>query len=161
MSRLTATLRLLPIVGAAAFGVILGIGIGNLHGWDLAPGQRQRARRVLALVAPGQSHAPERWIAARLQPVATGVVTGAVWLWLLVLELAAISGEFMAPYSTGIQSLVVGSPLVVHVLIIGVLIVVTFHLLFPIVEPKRRAMLVWRFSQGRFAAKCCSPCTSG
>ena len=36
MSRVAAALRLLPIVGAAAFGVILGIGIGNLHGWDWA-----------------------------------------------------------------------------------------------------------------------------
>ena len=40
-----------------------------------------------------------------------------------------------------------------HVLIIVVLIVVTFHLLFPIIEPKRRAMLVWHLTQGRLTAK--------
>ena len=53
----------------------------------------------------------------------------------------------------GIQSQEVGSPLVVHVLIIGFLIVVTFHLLFPIIEPMRRQMLVWRFTQGTLTAK--------
>jgi hypothetical protein len=36
MSRVRAALLSLPLVGGAAFGVILGIGIGNLHGWDWA-----------------------------------------------------------------------------------------------------------------------------
>jgi hypothetical protein len=153
MSRITATLRLLPIVGAAAFGVILGIGIGNLHGWDWAlAGAGVLAASWLWSYQVSPTPRSAR-IAARLQPVATGVVAGAVWLWLLVLGACGYLLVLMAPYSTGIQSLVVGSPLVVHVLIIGVLIVVTFHLLFPIVEPKRRAMLVWRFTQGRLTAK--------
>jgi hypothetical protein len=153
MSRVAAILRLLPMVGAAAFGVILGIGISNLHGWDwaLAGGSVLAASWLWSYqVSPTPRSARN---AARLQPVATGVVTGAVWIWLLVLGACGYLLVLVAPYSTGIQCLVVGSPLVVHVLIIGVLIVVTFHLLFPIVEPKRRAMLVWRFSQGRFTAK--------
>ena len=153
MYRLRMTLRCLPIVGAAAIGVILGIGIGNLHGWDWA----LAAAGVLAAswlgsywIIPTPRSAR---IAARLQPVAAKVGTGAVWLWLLVLGACGYLLVLMAPYSTGIQSRVVGSPLVVHVLIIGFLIVVTFHLLFPIIEPKRRAMLVWRVTQGRFTAK--------
>ena len=60
MSRVRATLPALFIVGCIAIGVLLGIGIGNLHGWDWSVGRRWRARRVLALVVPGQSHVPER-----------------------------------------------------------------------------------------------------
>jgi hypothetical protein len=92
-------------------------------------------------------------IAARLQPVATKAGIGAVWLWLLLLGACGYLLVLVAPYSTGIQSLVMGSPLLVHVLIIGLLIVVTYHLLFPIIAPKRRAKLVWNFTQGTPVAK--------
>lgn len=36
MPRVTAIGYGLFFVGAVAFGVVLGIGIGNLHGWDWA-----------------------------------------------------------------------------------------------------------------------------
>jgi hypothetical protein len=153
ISRVRVTLRCLPIVGAAAIGVILAIGIGNLHGWDWAlAGAGVLAASWLWSYSISPTPRSAR-IAARLQPVAAKVGTGAVWLWLLVLGACGYLLALMAPYSTGIQSLVVGSPLIVHVIIIGLLIIVTYHLLFPIVEPKRRAMLVWRFTQGRLTAK--------
>jgi hypothetical protein len=88
-----------------------------------------------------------------LQPVAAKAGTGAVWLWVLILGACGYLLALMAPYSTGIQSVVVGSPLVVHLLIIGLLIAATYHLLFPIIEPKRRAMLVWKFTKGTPGAK--------
>jgi hypothetical protein len=153
VSRVRVTLRCLPMVGAAAIGVILAIGIGNLHGWDWA----LASAGVLAAswlwsysISPTPRSAR---IAARLQPVAAKAGIGAVWLWLLLLAACGYLLALMAPYSAGIQSLVVGSQLIVHVLIISLLIVATYHLLFPIIEPKRRAMLVWNFTRGTPAAK--------
>lgn len=153
MSRVRLALRCLPLPGGLAIGLILAIGIGNLHGWDwVLAGVGVLAASWLTTfwVIPTPLIAR---IGARLQPVAAKVGTGAVLLWLLVLGACGYLLVLMAPYSTGIQSLVVGAPLVVHVLIIVLLIVVTYHLLFPIIEPKRRAMLVWRFTQGRLTAK--------
>jgi hypothetical protein len=152
-SRVRATLMSLLLAGAVAIGVILGIGIGNLRGWDWA---LAGAGVLAASWLWSYQVSPTPWsarIAARLQPVAAKVGTGAVMLWGLVFLACGYVLVLVAPYSTGIQSLVVGSPLAVHVLIIVGLIVVTYHLLFPIIEPKRRAMLVWHFTQGRFTAK--------
>jgi hypothetical protein len=146
MSRVRLALRCLPLLGALAIGLILAIGIGNLHGWDWAlagAGVLAASWLTTFWVIPTPRIAR---IGARLQPVAAKVGTGAVLLWLLMLGACGYLLVLMAPYSTGIQSLVVGAPLVVHVLIIVLLIVVTYHLLFPIIEPKRRAMLVWRFT---------------
>jgi hypothetical protein len=94
-----------------------------------------------------------RRIAARLQPVAAVVGLGVAGLWALVFLASCYLVVLMAPYSPGIQTLVVGSPLIVHALIIAGLIFVTLLLLFPLIEPKRRAMLVWRVTQGGFMAK--------
>jgi len=41
----------------------------------------------------------------------------------------------------------------VHIVIIAALIVVAYHLLFPLIEPKRRAVLIWRVTQGGFIDK--------
>ena len=124
-----------------------------MHGWDWAlAGACVLAVSWLSSFQLSPTPRSDR-IAKRLQPVAAKVGAGAVMLWGLMLRACGYLLVLMAPYSTGIQSMVVGSPLVVHVLIIVVLIVVTFHLLFPIIEPKRRAMLVWRFTQGRLTAK--------
>jgi len=59
----------------------------------------------------------------------------------------------IAPFSPGLQTQEVGSPLFVHLLIIIVLIGVTFLLLFPLIEPKRRAWLVWCVTQGGLKVK--------
>jgi hypothetical protein len=99
---------------------------------------------------------PTSWsvrIAARLQPTAAIIGVGVAGLCGLVFLASCYLVVLMAPYSPGIQTLVVGSPLVVHALIIGGLIFVTFLLLFPLIEPKRRATLVWRVTQGGFMAK--------
>ena len=153
ISRVRATLISLLPTGAAAVGVIFGIGFGNLHGWDWAlagAGVLAAAWLLSYQVSPTGRSAR---IAARLGPVAAKVGTGAVLVWGLLFLACGYVVVLMAPYSTGIQSRVIGSPLVMHILIIGVLIVVTYHLLFPIIEPKRRAMLVWRFTQGRLTAR--------
>ena len=153
MSRVRLALRCLPLPGGLAIGLILAIGIGNVHGWDWAlagAGVLAASWLTTFWVIPTPRIAR---IGARLQPVAAKAGTGAVWLWGLVLLACCYVFVLMAPYSTGIQFRVVGSPLAVHVLIISLLIVVTYHLLFPIVEPKRRAMLVWNFTRGTPAAK--------
>ena len=59
----------------------------------------------------------------------------------------------MAPFSPGLQTQEVGSPLFVHLLVIGFLIVVTFPLLYPLIEPLRRQKLVWLITQGPLIAK--------
>jgi hypothetical protein len=154
MSRVRATLSSLFIVGCIAIGVVvLGIGVGNLHGWDWALAGAAVLAASWLWSYRFRPTARSARIAARLQPVAAKVGIGAVRLWGLVLLACCYVLVLMAPYSPGIQSLVVGSPLAVHVLIIVALIVLTYHLLFPIIEPKRRAMLVWRFSQGKLTAK--------
>jgi len=88
-----------------------------------------------------------------LQPVATGVVTDAVRLWGLLFLAWCYLVALIAPFSPGLQTWEVGSPLVVHLLIIIFLIGVTFLLLFPLIEPKRRAWLVWCVTQGKPIAK--------
>ena len=97
--------------GAVAIGVIIGIGIGNLHGWDWAlAGAGVLAASWLWSYQVSPTPGSAR-IAARLQPVAARVGTGAMLLWGLVFLACGYVVVLMAPYSTGIQSLVVGSPL--------------------------------------------------
>jgi hypothetical protein len=154
MPRVTAIGYGLIFAGAIAFGVVVfGIGIGNLHGWDWAVAG---ASVLAASWLLSYRISPTSWsdrIAAWWQPVAAGVVIGAVWLFVLVELACGYLLLLIAPFSPGLQTQEVGSPLVVHLVIIVVLIVVTFHLLFPLIEPKPRAVLVWRFTQGRFMAK--------
>jgi len=153
MPRVVSIAVLLPGVGGAAIGVILGIGISNVHGWYWAlAGAVVLAASWLASYAINSTPRSTR-IVTRVQPVASRIVRGVLVLWALLLALDGYLLVLVAPYSTAIQSTVLGSPLVVHVAIIALLMGVTYHLLFPIVEPKRRAMLVWRFTQGRFTAK--------
>jgi hypothetical protein len=143
----------LVFAGAVAFGVVLGIGIGNLHGWDWAlAGAGVFAASLLFSywISPTPRTA---WIGARLQPVATTVVGGVLGLCGLVIVACGYLLALMAPFSPGLQTQEVGSPLFVHLLIIGFLIGVTFLLLFPLIEPKRRAWLVWNVTQGRPMAK--------
>jgi hypothetical protein len=92
-------------------------------------------------------------IAARLQPVATTVVGGILVLCGLVIVACFYLLALIAPFSPGLQAQEIGSPLFVHLSIIGFLIVVTFYLLFPLIEPKRRAWLVWNVTQGKPMAK--------
>jgi hypothetical protein len=151
MSRIRATLTFLPIGGGIAIGAV--IGIGNVHGWDWAlAGAGALVVSWLGSYRISSTPRSAR-IAARLQPVATGVFTGIMGLCVLVMVACGYLLVLIAPFSPGLQTLEVGSPLVVHVLIIVGLIVVTFILLFPLIEPKRRAWLVWRVTQGRFMAK--------
>jgi hypothetical protein len=154
MPRVTAMGYGLFFVGAIAFAVVVfGIGISSLHGWDWA---LAGASVLAASWLWSYWISPTRWstrIAASLQPVAARVASGAVWLWVCVVLADGYLLLLVAPFSPGLQTQEVGSPLVVHVLIIVVLVVVTFHLLFPLIEPKRRAVLVWRFIQGRAMAK--------
>jgi len=154
MSRIRATLTLLLFVGLITMSVIVfSIGIGHVHGWDWA----LTGAGVLIVswlwsyqLSPTSRSAR---IAARLQPVATGVFTGFIGLWVLVMVACGYLLVLMAPFSPELQTREVGSPLFVHLLIIGFLIVVTFILLFPLIEPQRRAWLVWRVTQGRLMAK--------
>ena len=133
--------------------MVLGIGIGNLHGWDWAlTGAGVFAASLLFSywISPTPRTA---WIGARLQPVATTVVGGVLGLCGLVIVACGYLLVLMAPFSPGLQTQEVGSPLFVHLLIIGFLIGVTFLLLFPLIEPKRRAWLVWNVTQGKPMAK--------
>jgi hypothetical protein len=153
LRRVTAMRYSLVPVGGAAFGMILGIGLGNLHGWDWAlagVGALTAAWLLSYYVSPTSWSAQ---IATALQPGAAKVVIGAVWAWALLLLACGYLLLLVAPFSEGLQTQEVGAPLIVQVAIIVVLLGVTFHLLFPLVKPKPRAMLVWRFTQGRFTAK--------
>jgi hypothetical protein len=153
MPRVTAIGYGLLFAGAVAFGVVLGIGFGNLHGWDWAlagAGVFVAAWLGSYGISPTKRSA---WIAARLQPVATNAFAGILGLCGLVIVACGYLLVLMAPFSPGLQTLEVGSPLVVHVLIIVVLIGVTFILLFPLIEPLRRQKLVWRVTQGPLMAK--------
>jgi hypothetical protein len=64
----------------------------------------------------------------RLQPVAVIAFTGFMGLCVLVMVACGYLLLLMAPFSPGLQTQEVGSPLIVHVLVIVILIVVTFHL---------------------------------
>ena len=143
----------LVFAGAVALGVVLGIGFGNLHGWDWAlAGACVLAASLLFSywISPTPRAA---WMGARLQPVVTTVFAGILGLCGLVIVACVYLLTLMAPYSPGLQTQEVGSPLFVHLLIIGFLIGVTFHLLFPLIEPKRRAWLIWNVTQGKPMAK--------
>src|SRR5262249_5969058 len=81
MSRVKATLLSLVAIGAAALGMILGIGIGNLHGqdWALAGlGMLVAAWFLSYYVSPTALSAR---IGTRLQPVAVKAGVSAVWVW--------------------------------------------------------------------------------
>jgi hypothetical protein len=151
--RAAATLLLLLLAVPLSAGVIIGIGIGNLHGWDWAlagAGVLAAAWLMSYWIFPTSRSAR---IAARLRPAATVVGLGVAGLWALLFLASCYLVVLMAPYSPGIQTRVVGSWLAVHVVIIIGLIVVAYHLLFPLIEPKRRAVLVWRATQGGFIVK--------
>ena len=153
ITRVAATLLLLLLAGPIAAGVISGIGFGNLHGWDwaLAGAGVLAAAWLLSYWLIPTSRSTR--IAARLQPAATVVGLGVAGLWALLFLTSCYLVVLMAPYSPGIQTQVVGSWLIVHVVIIVGLIVIAYHLLFPLIEPKRRAVLVWRVTQGGFIGK--------
>ena len=55
--------------------------------------------------------------------------------------------ELMAPFSPELQTREVGSPLFVHLVTIGLLIVAALHLLFPLIGPQQRDKLVWQVTQ--------------
>jgi hypothetical protein len=153
ISRAAAALQVLPIAGAIALGVIIGIGFGNLHGWDWAiAGASVLAAAWLLSYWVFPTDRSTR-VAARLQPAAAAVGLGVAGLWALVFLTSCYLLLLMAPYSPGIQTVVVGSWLVVHVAVMAGLIVIAYHLLFPLIEPKRRAVLVWRVTQGGFINK--------
>ena len=153
MFRIRRVLVLLPVVGAVAAVVIwLSSDLVHLHGWDWA------LAGVGVLVVSwlwSYRFSPTPWSARFVAPlwsVGTKVVAGALLGWGL-LCCAAIYLWFLAvPFFRGLQTREVGAPLW-HVLVIVVLIAVTFHLLFPMIEPKRRAVLVWHVTQGKLTAK--------
>ena len=137
--RVVATLALLILSGAIAAGVVGGIGFGNVHGWDwvmVGAGCLAAAWLLSFWLSPTSQ---SKRIAKRLRPAATVVGYGVLGLWLLMFVASGYLVMLMAPYSPEIQNAVVGSWLVVHVAIIFGLIVVAYHLLFPLIEPKRRA----------------------
>jgi len=153
MSRVRVVLEGLPVVAGAGIGVIFGIGIGNLPGWVwVLAGAGVLAASWLLSYALLPTPRSAR-IATRLQPVATKIRIGAVRLWVRTIVFLVYLLALMAPFTTGLRMLEVDSPLFVQILIIIVLTVVNFLLLFPLVAPKRRALLVWRFTQGRGTAK--------
>ena len=153
ISRVAATLLCLLLAGPIAAGVVGGIGFGNVHGWDwaLAGAGVLAAAWLLSywLVPTPRS----KRIAKRLQPAVTVIGLSVAGLCLLMFVASGYLVVLMAPYSPGIQTLIVGSWLVVHVVIIVGLIIVAYHLLFPLIESKRRAVLVWRVAQGGFIGK--------
>jgi hypothetical protein len=154
MPRVTAIGYGLVFAGAVAFGVVvLGIGIGHLHGWDWAVAVASVLAASLVFSYWISPTPWATWIGARLQPVVITVYAGILGLCGLVILACGYLLALMAPYSPGLQTQEIGSPLVVHLVIIGFLIGVTFYLLFPLIEPKRRAWLVWNVTQGKAMAK--------
>jgi hypothetical protein len=142
MSRISVTLRFLLVFGLAGMGIIIvDIGISNVHGWDWA----WAAASVFVA----------SWLCS-YQFVLTGIMgllKGMLVLCVIVMVACGYLLALIAPFSPGLQTQEIGSPLFVHLLIIIVLIGVTFLLLFPLIEPKRRAWLVWRVTQGRLTVK--------
>lgn len=150
-SRVLATLGCLPMVAGAAIG--LALAYGSLHGWDWA-----LAGLCVLAVSWLLSYllVPTPWLkrrGERLEPVATKAGTGATLVWALAFAASWYLAALVMPFDAGVQSWAVGSALVVHVLIIFVLVVVTFHLLFPLIAPKQQRMLVWRVARGKPIAK--------
>lgn len=154
MLRIRLVLVLLAVVGFVAMAVILFfIGFGNLHGWDWAlPGVGALAVSWLwsykFISTPWSDRFVAPWWSVGTKVVAGAMLGGSLLVW------AALYFLLLAvPFFPGNQTREIHSALAWHVLIIVILIVMTFLLMFPIIAPKRRAWLVWRFTQGRFMAK--------
>jgi hypothetical protein len=153
MFRSQETPSLLSATVTVAVVIFLGFEIGNLHGWRWA----LAGAGVLAVLglwsyqfsAKLRSYRIARWLNA----VVVKAVNGITLMFGLALVAVYYFMILIAPYVPGIQTWEVGRPTFVHFLIIGILMAVTFMALFPLIEPQRRAWLVWRVTQGRLIAK--------
>jgi hypothetical protein len=153
MSRITAVRLSLVVVSGVALGVVLGLGFGTVSGWDWA---LVGAAVLVAAWLVSYSFKPTPRsvrITARAQPLAAKAGMGAVAVWLMVFLASCYLLAMIAPFSPGLRTWEIGRPVVVHILIIIFLITVTFHLLFPLIETKRRATLVGRFTRSKIVAK--------
>lgn len=140
--RISMMLSFFLMFGLIVMGVIVfDIGIGNVRGWDWA-------WTVAGVFVVSCLFTYQRVVTGIM-----GLLKGIIALCVIMMVACGYLLILIAPFSPGLQTQEVGSPLFVHLLVITFLIVVTFPLLFPLIEPLRRQKLVWHVTQGPLIAK--------